>query len=202
MIRSLMAAVCVGLLACSVGCSTYRVRPIPAIAPEQAPAHSSWGTTQVGARPYARPVETESVFNRDLLSHGVLPVLLIVDNTGSSDEIELVRSGIELATPSGARLAPIGSESAVSGEERNAMAEGIFLFGPFSYDNARNYNDAMRRDWVEKALPEVAVILPGQTLRKFLYFNVGAGFSPAGSTLIVPARVGNAATRQPVSLSF
>jgi hypothetical protein len=60
----------------------------------------------------------------------------------------------------------------------------------------------MRRDWVEKALPEVAVIMPGQTLRRFLYFNVGAGFIPGGSSLVVPARVGNAAERQTVTLGF
>jgi hypothetical protein len=178
------------------------VHPVPPIAAGAAAAHASWGTTQVGAQPYVNPEHTKAVFNRDLLSKGVLPVLLVVDNSGSSSEIELVRSGIALSKPSGGQLAPLAPEASVNGEERNAMAEGVLLLGPFSYDNARNYNDAMRRDWTEKALPDVAVVLPGQTLRKFLYFDVGKNFNTTGATLLVPARVGNAAERQTVGLKF
>ena len=91
--------VCVVVLACSVGCSTYPVHPVPPIAADAAAAHASWGTTQVGAQPYVNPEQTKALFNRDLLSHGVLPVLLVVDNSGSSSEIERVRSGIALSKP-------------------------------------------------------------------------------------------------------
>lgn len=202
MSRFCLAFITVLFLVCSFGCSTYPVRPMPAVQATEAPARASWGAAQLGAKPYLGSAELKAVFNRDLMSKGVLPVLLVVDNTRSSSEIEILRGSIELATPAGSRLAPIGSDSASTGQERNAMAEAIFFFGIFSYDNANKYNDEMRRDWVDKGFPEVAVVMPGRSLSKFLYFNVGKDFKPSGASLLVPARVANAAARQTVALPF
>lgn len=202
MSRFYLAVMAVVFAVFSLGCSSYPVRPMPQVQAADAPARANWGAAQLGAKPYIGTAELKAVFNRDLMSKGVLPVLLVVDNTASSSEIEILRGSIEFATAGGSRLAPIGSDSATTGQERNAMAEAIFFFGIFSYDNANKYNDEMRRDWVDKGFPEVAVVMPGRSLSKFLYFNVGKDFKPEASSLLVPARVSNAPARQTVALKF
>jgi len=172
------------LVASALGCQQYPVRPMPGLRATEAPARASFPNADVGAKAYTNGAEIKAIFNADLMSKGVLPVLLLVDNR-SSNELEIVRDRIELSTPSGARMQPINPDAATTDQGRNALAEAVLFFGVFSYADAEKYNNEMRRDWVDKAVPEVQIVRSGLTTSKFLYFNVGKDYSLAGSNLNV-----------------
>lgn len=181
------------------GCSTYKVRPMPMMGALDAPSRTSMASVDIGAKALTDKTELKATFNYDMLSKGILPIHLAVDNH-SAREIELVRARIELVTASGQALEPINPGAASTGEGRNAMAEAIFFFGIFSYDNANKYNDDLQRDWAEKGMGEVQLVRPGRVMNRFLYFNVGSGFSPSGSTLSVPFQIEGAGDRLTAAL--
>ncbi len=183
------------------GCQQYPIRPMPAVHASEAPARAASGLIHYGAKAYTDGAEIKAVFNADLLSKGVLPVLLIVDNQSATD-LEIVRPRIELSTSSGQEIEPIAPDAATTGEGRNALAEAVFFFGIFSYDDANKYNDEMRRDWIDKAEPEVQIVRAGLTSSKFLYFNVGKDFSPQGSVLHVAAQNFGSGQMQTITLKF
>lgn len=183
------------------GCRSYPVQPMPQLGAGEAPARTVIAGTEFGAKAYTDGVESKAVFNYDLMSKGFLPVLLIVDNNSRS-ELEILRARIELQSPSGERLEPVSGEAVATGEGRNAMAEAIFFFGIFSYDNANKFNDALVRDWVDKGFPVAQIVRPGHTVKKFLYFRVGRGFSPSGATLNVPFQRDSRDSREIAVLKF
>lgn len=189
-----------GLIALT-GCSTYKVRPMPQMKAVEAPSRASLYGIDFGAKAFSESAEVKATFNYNMLDQGFLPVHLVVNNT-SSNEIELVRARIEFETSGGERLEPVAADAASTGEGRNAMAEAIFFFGIFSYDNANKFNADLQRDWAEKGMGEVHLIRPGRTMSKFLYFQVGADFSPSGARLRVPFERGSTLRRESVILRF
>ena len=185
-----------------LGCASYKVRPIPQLTAQEAPVRSDSGAVAFGAKSYHENAECKAVFNRALCSKGVTPVLLLVDNQ-SSDDIEVIRAAVESETSSGTVLRPVTPDAASSEHGRNAMAEAIFFFGIFSYDDANRYNDDMARDWVEKGMGEVLILRPRRSAAKFVYFETGSAFSPSGSILRVPfERLGVSRGRETAVLRF
>ena len=182
---SLFLGMSLSFLVYGVGCSTYKVRPMPQMKAQEAPSRLSIDGVDLGAKVLYEGAEIKATFSVNLLSNGFLPVHLVVDNRSGS-EIEFVRARIEFETPGGERMSPIAATAASTGEGRNAMAEAIFFFGIFSYDNANKYNQDLQRDWAEKGMGEVQVVRSGRTMSKFLYFDVGKDFNPSGASLRVP----------------
>ncbi len=170
------------LFSVTVGCSSYPVRAMPSITSSQAPTRGTSAGLNVGAKPYTQSSEIKGIFNYDLLTKGVLPVYLVIENNGSS-EVELLRARVQLRTPSGTVCDAVPADAAATGHGRNAVGEAVFLFGIFSYDNANKFNDEMKRDWSDKGLGEVTIVAPGRSVSKFAYFSVGKDFKAPGSQL-------------------
>src|SRR4051794_11926652 len=77
--------VAVLILASAIGCQQYPVRPMPALRASEAPARADAGQIHVGSKAYTNSGEIKAIFNADLISHGVLPVLLVVDNQSNGE---------------------------------------------------------------------------------------------------------------------
>ena len=167
-----------------VGCQTYAVRAMPQISALEAPSKTSSYEVDFGVKPYTEEAQIQAVFNYDMMSKGVMPVYLVVENH-SDYEMEMLRMRVELRTASGSVLAPVSPAVAVSGHGRNAAAEAFWLLGMISYDDANKYNEALKRDWAEKAWPEISILAPGRTKAGFMYFNVGENYKQDGSRLTV-----------------
>ncbi|WP_432799423.1 hypothetical protein [Poriferisphaera sp. WC338] len=181
------------------GCSTYQVQAMPQISPKAAPASTSAYEVDFGAKPYVTETEAKAVFNYDMMSKGVMPVFVAVENHADQD-IEILRARFELQTGSGVKLLPVLPVVASTMHGRNAMAEAFWYFGIFSYDNANKYNEALKRDWAEKAWPEVSIIRSGHTKSGFLYFKVGENYKHSKSILSVPFEIDGFADRKEVKL--
>lgn len=171
------------LIAMAAGCKSYPVRTIPTTPVASLAAKEAVGEVTVAAEPVWTADQSKAIFNFPITDKGFLPVLIVIENR-SNLTYELLRDRVELIPPTGERLNPVDAKVMASSFGRNAMAEAIFLFGIFSYDDARKYNDAMVDDWDEKALKEAQLIAPGRTLRRYAYFRTGPG-EPQGGTLSV-----------------
>lgn len=180
-----LVAIAFGWVACTFGCKTYPVRAVPATSISEISARQTINGVTLAALPCATTAECKAIFNFPMTDKGYVPILLVVDNEGA-DTVEVIRSSIELVSPSGDLLAPIDASVVASQFGRNAMAEAILLFGIFSYADADKYNDAMVRDWQEKGLKEIKIVAPGRTARNYVYFNTGKGAPIEGSRLRVP----------------
>jgi hypothetical protein len=190
-----------GLLLCvaGIGCSSYNVRSLPSITPANAPVRLKTEDVSIGAKAFTDSTEIKAIFNYDLLSKGILPVFVTVENTGSTD-VEIQRPRVQFTTPGGQVLDVITADTATGGQGRNAMGEAIFLFGIFSYDNANKFNEELKRDWADKSYGELVVLTPGRTVGKFFYFNVGTSFTVSGSKLNIVYSAGN--VRKTATLQF
>lgn len=185
----------------SFGCRTYRIRPMPQMSASEAPARISSHGVDFGAKAFSDAGEVKATFTYNMLTKGLLPVHLVIDNNSAS-EIEIMRVRIELETPNGEVIEPIAADAASSGQGRNAMAEAIFFFGIFSYDNANKFNQDLQRDWLTKGMGQIQVLRPGRTMSKFLYFDVGKDFSPSSARLRVPFQRAGSTARDSVVLQF
>ena len=183
------------------GCRSYPVRALPSTPLSEISAGQRIENVSLAALPCRTTQECKAVFNFPMTDKGHLPILLVVENDGS-DTVEVVRSRIEFVSSSGDILSPIEASVVASGFGRNAMAEAIFFFGIFSYDNANKYNDAMVRDWQEQGLKEFQIIGPRRTTRKYLYFNVGKGASVDGSRLRIPVEWRDTRMRRTFEISL
>ena len=163
------------------GCSTYTVHAIPEISARDAATHTEIDGIRIGAQPYQDFDSALKIFNQSPMANGVLPILLIVDNS-SEIEIEMTRVRIELETSNGKRLEPLGRLSA--SREAAKMATPAFPW-VFSTTHTR----AMAFDWAIKCIPDLQVCKRGRTVRRFLYYRVGKTFAEDRAeqcTLVVP----------------
>ncbi len=168
-VRTLKAAVLVIVVSAMAGCSTYTVHAIPGVAARDAAGHREIDGIRIGAQPYQDFDSAQRVFNRSPMENGVLPILLIVDNS-SEIEIEMTRVRIELETSNGKRLEPLDRLSA--SREAAKMGTPAFLW-VFSTTDTR----AMAFDWGVKCVPDLQVCKRGRTVRTFLYYRVGKMFA-------------------------
>jgi len=177
------------------GCSAYTVHAIPGVAPREAAGHTEIDGIRIGAQPYQDFDSALKVFNQSPMVNGVLPILLIVDNS-SEVEIEMTRVRIELETSNGKRLEPLDRLSA--SREAAKLATPAFL-GVFSSTDSR----AMAFDWAVKCVPDLQVCKRDRTVRTFLYYRVGRTFAQDKAeqcTLIVAFEHADRSKRQSVKI--
>lgn len=196
--RTLKAAVLVVVVvvvSAVAGCSTYTVHAIPGVAPRDAAGHTEIDGIRIGAQPYQDFDSAQKIFNQSPMVNGVLPILLVVDNS-SEVEIEMTRVRIELETSNGKRLEPLDRLHA--SREAAKLGTPAFLW-VFSTTDTR----AMAFDWAVKCVPDLQVCKRGRTVRTFLYYRVGKAFAQDKAeqcTLIVPFEHADRAKRQSVKI--
>jgi hypothetical protein len=81
------------------------------------------------------------------------------------------------------------------------MAEAVWFFGIFSYDDAKKFNEEMVRDWQEKGMKEVQLVGPGRVLRKYVYFKTSKS-QTAGGKLRVSMESETSRQRASTELGF
>lgn len=193
--RIFKAVVLVIIASATASCSTYTVRAIPGVAPRDAAGHKEIDGIRFGAQPYQDFDAALKIFNQSPMENGVLPILLIVDNS-SEIEIEMTRVRIELETSNGKRLEPLDRLSA--SREAAKMATPAFLW-VFSTTDTR----AMAFDWAVKCVPDLQVCKRGRTVRTFLYYRVGKAFAAEKEeqcTLVVAFEHADRSKRQSVKI--
>ena len=106
MTRRKALALCLSGSIALTGCASYVALPAPIPTSDVMPAWRIEGAVAVGADLYVQPERLEAVFGRDLRKVGVVPIQVLVQNSGER-QYWLQRSAIALELPDGTQMNPV-----------------------------------------------------------------------------------------------
>jgi hypothetical protein len=158
-----LAAWCGGAPNASDPVQPFRPAPAPAW-----PSHQGIGDVTFAAVRYESDADTRPVFGKvNLNEHGVLPVLLIIENK-SNQNLLLDLMKVQFMAPSGIRLDP------------TAPKDMPYLIGPKRPNTGPSYPVPIPFPKRKNALSDVAIdsrawgaknLLPGESAHGFFYFQ-------------------------------
>jgi hypothetical protein len=181
------------------GCASYKPSSAPVPEIGTMPACRTEGTITVGADPYVQPDRLKAVFDADLNKVGVLPIQVLVRNTG--DRSVLVQKAFMLLVlPDGRQLCSAGATAVVAKLEKpSSHFWPTFFLGIPGAVGAQAADDKARAnrmaDYRSKEFQDVT-LGKDQFMHGFVYFIPPVGAEPfTEATLTVPVVDAAEATR-------
>ena len=179
----------IGALLAVAACSAYRPGPLPPVALETMMVSKAEKGLTVAADPYAQVERQQSVFDANFKELNVLPVRVVVENTG--DDRLLVRySDMRLELGGGDQLSPAGTTAVATRIENTSQQFwSTFCFGlpgafatSSSYDKSRSERQA---DYQAKQFHDIT-LSKDESANGFVYFILRKESAyPSSAILIV-----------------
>jgi hypothetical protein len=184
--RRNLAACC--FLAALAGCSSYGARELPSVDREQPVWSREASNVQVGVVVIRDARSQKEYFDQDLISLGVLPVRVIVQNRGASTRI-VDPSDVRLVMTNDRREPPmsVGEIEALIANEEGKNPSFADRFFAYEAPVAGMIHDQKTRrarhaDYSRKAL-KYSVLPPGASVEGVVFFDVPADVQRAGGAL-------------------
>lgn len=180
-----------------VGCSSYAVKDSPIPKLDAMPYTQTEGMVLVGVDPYVQPDKAQELFGEDLAAAGVIPLQVVVRNTGEH-AVRVEVKNFKLSLPGEEVVAPrpAAEVAALFSPESGILdhaSTGIGLVGRFAgavgglvagvvgnvvsgsiKGSQKDVFVARQQDYVRKELKGVA-LGKNESTRGFLFFSLPAG---------------------------
>lgn len=189
------ALLAVGMLAAVTACAADRLRPLPSHSLEAILSRGTVGEIQIALEPYDTDARTMSILDRNFISEGLLPVLVVLFNSGdvvyelNPYEIFLMGSdGNPTAAAMATHVARTTGRSELSPQCREAVAGASGILGPIALPllpfaiadaSAQEHNSVLVREYHGMGLPHY---IPRGETHGLIFFQVpkGAAFALEG----------------------
>jgi hypothetical protein len=177
-----------GLLAVGTACTADKLRALPNQPPESMRSRGAVGEVEIAVEPFETDAQTLAILDKQLISAGVLPVLVVFRNHGAV-VYELNPNEIFLMAPDGdrsaaattSRVARTTGKSEPNRADQDAVAVTSAVLAPISLpllplyiadESAQADNRRLAREYLAMRLPHY--IPPGET-RGLVFFPIPKG---------------------------
>ena len=173
--RSALAACCL-LLAAS--CASYSARPLdPRESASAVIERKEVQGLYVAVRDLSRPGESTQIFDRDLLSYGFVPVLLLLELDGQSkNSFDVRREDVRLCLRDGTRVSTVDptvvAEEVRTSHFRSVLAFFLIVPGFFVASSVSTANEQLLLDYQAKAMKSVRINPNMRSYGATLFFPV------------------------------
>ena len=177
-----------GLVAAGAACTANGPRALPNQSLETIPSRGTVGEVEIAIEPFDTDAKTLFVLDKNLISVGVLPVLVVLRNRGDV-VYELSPNEIVLLAPDGdrslaattSRVARTTGKSEPDQQSRDAIAVTSAVLAPISLpllplyisdESAQAHNRSLAREYLAMGLPHY---IPRGETRGLVFFQVPKG---------------------------
>ncbi len=179
-------------LVLAAACGTMKVTPLATNEASSYAQHEEKNGLVVGVQPMTGKKEIEDVFRVNLLRHGLLPILLVVQNQSPSDSFIVPKEQITVlsdatGTTNATQTADVASGAKSAGEATGFAAGAMILASPVlaaplmiasaklgSDATVAQYNLADKEFYTH-------TLGPGEKAQGFLYFQFPKASPPSGN---------------------
>jgi hypothetical protein len=183
-----------------IGCSTMRLPSYSPLPFDEYPSGTTIDGLSLAALPLTDEEEVEEYFGADLLSEGILPVLVIAENQSDTTSFALLPERISLGDlndPVTSEFLPESSTAAQISETSSVWLLPLLMAGPFGLAayavtapvlttvGAKSSSDVaeIQYNFAEKALG-AETLSPGGTTNGFAYFELPPTKSESSSWVL------------------
>ncbi len=195
-----VGVLCMTLVLLAAGCGTMKVTPLATNQASSYTQHEEKNGLVIGIQPMTDRREIQDMFKVNLLEHGLLPILLVVQNQSASDSFIVPKEQITVlggatGSTNTSHEADIASGAKAAGEATGFAAGAIILASPVvaapliiaslklgSDATVVQYNLADKEFYTR-------TLGPGEKAQGFLYFRFPKTSPPSGAYhIIISAR--------------
>jgi len=173
--RSALAAGCLLLAA---GCASYSARPLdPRESASAVIERKEVEGLYVAVRDLSSPGESGQIFDRDLLSHGYVPVLLLLELDGQAkNSFDVRREDVRLCLRNGTRMSTedpsVVADRVSFSHFRSVLAFFLIFPGFFVASSVSTANEQLLLDYQAKAMKSVRINPNMRSYGAALFFPV------------------------------
>ena len=177
-----------GLLAVGTACTADKLRALPNQPPESMRSRGAVGEVEIAVEPFETDAQTLAILDKQLISAGVLPVLVVFRNHGAvvyelnPNEIFLMApDGDRSAAATSSRVASTTGKSEPDQQSRDAIAVTSAVLAPISLpllplyisdESAQAHNRSLAREYLAMGLPHY---IPQGETRGLIFFQIPKG---------------------------
>ena len=199
-------ALILGLMACSAsGCPTMSVTQFEPGPVSGYPHVRQERDLVVAVQPLVDRSEIQKIFQSDLLDRGILPVLIVAENSGHSSGYIVSREHVYLARRGAAAVEAVLQDEVESGTagEAVAMVGAPLLSLPLLVVGLKMSSDAqvIEHNLRDKEL-QTQTLSPGEHTHGFVYFQIPDGRAPPKRGYQIILRVTESMTGEPFVMDF
>jgi len=189
--EALCLAAALGLSSCGVAIPDYPERPISDYSSRQ-----TRGNVIVAARAVVDPIETHRYFYSDLVSDGILPVLVVIENRDPQASYIISKEQCALVDSTRVTTGDVVDD----GLAATALASPVVPL-PFVGDVAILNNENALENFESKEM-KLLTISPEEKIQGFVYFPIRRGQSDLSEQRVLRVRLRKAGTEEVLEFSL
>ena len=183
----------------SLACTAAKIPELQVESPATYPLHTEFNGLKLAVDPYLDPARVEGFFSVDLLAEGIVPILLVIENSSEAQGYRILRDNVALLQAEGT----LATQSEVTGSQQlnqqlgqaetlggawagaatplplgyaynlgpGAAFAAIGAYAVFTEFSATRKKDVLEYSILETQLMD-KTLYPGQTLSGFVYFRL------------------------------